>query len=377
MPPVWLLVPVALAAMAGVYLTFRTLLGRDAGVAMLVLLLAFKLLEMHAKRDLFVVVFLSFFVLLTNFLYSQSIPTALYVALTLVVLLTAQLSFQYTGAVPPLRQRLRTSLNCARRAAGAADVCRLPAHPGPLWGLPGDALGGKTGLSDSMAPGTLSSLAQSDEVAFRVRFLRRQPSSSCTGAASCWATTTAAPGPRAAQARPAAARHRHPARGRPLRYETTSKPATRAGWPCWSWPPQLQLPGHRLRDSDEMECTPPIRSRAACASAPAPTSTSRCRPASSPPAWRAGWNCRPASTRARWRWRSSCAQLPHAGAAELSKAVLARFRTQRLPLHAGAAAAGPRRGRRVPVRQQSRLLRALRRRLRGADARHGRGRRAW
>jgi hypothetical protein len=46
----------------------------------------------------------------------------------------------------------------------------FPRIQGPLWGLPGDALGGKTGLSDSMAPGTLSSLAQSDEVAFRVRF---------------------------------------------------------------------------------------------------------------------------------------------------------------------------------------------------------------
>jgi len=72
MPPMWLLVPVAVAAMAGVYLTYRTLLGRDAGVAMLTLLLAFKLLEMRAKRDLFVVVFLSFFVLLTSFFYSQT-----------------------------------------------------------------------------------------------------------------------------------------------------------------------------------------------------------------------------------------------------------------------------------------------------------------
>ena len=67
MPPAWLLLPVSVAAMGGVYLSYRTLLGRDAGVAMLTLLLAFKLLEMHARRDLFVVVFLSFFVLLTSF----------------------------------------------------------------------------------------------------------------------------------------------------------------------------------------------------------------------------------------------------------------------------------------------------------------------
>jgi hypothetical protein len=102
MPSLWLLLPVSVASMAGVYASYHTLLGRDAGVAMLALLLAFKLLEMRAKRDLFVVVFLSFFVLLTNFFYSQSMPTALFMVATLIVLLTAQQSFQYTGAVPPL-----------------------------------------------------------------------------------------------------------------------------------------------------------------------------------------------------------------------------------------------------------------------------------
>ena len=47
-----------IAAMAGVFQTYSTLLGREAGVAMLVLLVAFKMLEMQARRDLFVVVFL-------------------------------------------------------------------------------------------------------------------------------------------------------------------------------------------------------------------------------------------------------------------------------------------------------------------------------
>ena len=77
MPSHWLLLPLAALAMVGVYAHYKTLLGRDAGVAMLVLLLAFKLLEMHARRDLFVVLFLCFFLVLTNFFYSQTIGTAL------------------------------------------------------------------------------------------------------------------------------------------------------------------------------------------------------------------------------------------------------------------------------------------------------------
>ena len=77
MPSSLVLMPVAVLAMIGVQTSYQTLLGRDAGVAMLVLLVAFKMLEMHARRDLFVVIFLCFFLVLTNFFYSQSIPTAL------------------------------------------------------------------------------------------------------------------------------------------------------------------------------------------------------------------------------------------------------------------------------------------------------------
>ena len=93
MPPNAVLVPLALAAMAGVFRNFHTLLGRDAGVAMLVLLVTFKMLEMRARRDLFVVLYLLFFLVLTNFFYSQAIVTALLMAATIIVLLTAQMTF--------------------------------------------------------------------------------------------------------------------------------------------------------------------------------------------------------------------------------------------------------------------------------------------
>jgi transglutaminase-like putative cysteine protease len=177
MPSLWLLLPISIAAMAGVLYSYRTPLGRDPGVAMLALLLAFKLLEMHARRDLFVVTFLSFFLLLTNFFYSQSIPTALTMIVTLIVLLTAQLTFQYTGKVPPLATRLKTSGKMFLMAAplGLLLFVAFPRIQGPLWGLPGDAMGARTGIADTMAPGTMSSLARSDEIAFRVRFLDAVP----------------------------------------------------------------------------------------------------------------------------------------------------------------------------------------------------------
>ncbi len=177
MPPSLLLLPVSVAAMVGVFMTFHTLLGRDAGVAMLVLLVAFKTLEMHARRDLFVVVFLCLFLVLTNFFYSQSILTALMMIISVITLLTAQLSFQFTGAVPSLRRRLAIAAKIVAIAAPLALVLFFvfPRVQGPLWGMPGDATGGSTGLSNSMAPGNLSSLAQSEEIAFQVKFLDPAP----------------------------------------------------------------------------------------------------------------------------------------------------------------------------------------------------------
>lgn len=172
MPPLWLLLPVSLAAMAGVYASYRTLLGRDAGVAMLALLLAFKLLEMHARRDVFVVIFLSFFLLLTTFFYTQTIWMAVLMAATVVVLLATLMTFQYTGAVPPLARRLRDTGRIFLIAAplGVFLFIAFPRFQGPLWGLPGDARSGKSGMSDTMSPGSLASLALSEDVAFRVRF---------------------------------------------------------------------------------------------------------------------------------------------------------------------------------------------------------------
>jgi transglutaminase-like putative cysteine protease len=172
MPPSLLLLPLAVAAMGGVYISYKTLLGREAGVAMAVLLVAFKMLEMHARRDLFVVIYLCFFLILTNFFYSQSIATGALMVLSIIALLTTQLSFQYTGLVPPLVQRLRLGAKMLAIAAplALAMFFLFPRIQGPLWGMPGDATGAKTGLSNSMAPGNISSLAQSGDIAFRVKF---------------------------------------------------------------------------------------------------------------------------------------------------------------------------------------------------------------
>jgi transglutaminase-like putative cysteine protease len=180
MPSRWILLPIAALAMGGVYWTYRTFFGQEAGVTMLVLLLAFKLLEMRAKRDLFVIVFLSFFLMLASFIYSQTIAAAVMMVAAVVLMLTAQLSFQYTGTAPPLKRRLALGVLIVALAIPLTLVLFIlfPRIQGPLWGLPGDAHSSQSGLSDSMAPGNISNLALSGEIAFRAKFADRAPPTS-------------------------------------------------------------------------------------------------------------------------------------------------------------------------------------------------------
>lgn len=170
LPRRWLLLALVIVGLGGVYLTYRTIFGRDAGVTLLVLFLSLKLLETRSHRDAVVVTFLCYFLALTNFFYSQSVPTATLMLVTVLVLTTALVAFNGP------RRKLR---ECARVAglllAQAVPVMVIlfflfPRTAGPLWGLPADAFSGTTGLSDSMTPGTISLLSQSDAIAFRAKF---------------------------------------------------------------------------------------------------------------------------------------------------------------------------------------------------------------
>jgi transglutaminase-like putative cysteine protease len=176
-PPLRVLAPLALLGIAGVYASYGTVLGRDAGVAMLALLLALKSLEMHGRRDIFVFVFLSFFLLLANFFHTQGILSAAWMLATVIVLLAALLSAQYGSTQPRLAQRLSL---LGRMLALAIPLAALlfvlvPRVDGPLWGAAQESAQARTGLSDSMQPGAIASLALSSEPVFTARFSTALP----------------------------------------------------------------------------------------------------------------------------------------------------------------------------------------------------------
>lgn len=175
LPKRWLLLLLALGQLVAVYFTFRTIFGRDAGVTLLVLLLALKLMETRAHRDVFVIIFLAYFVVLTNFFYSQGIPTGLYTVLTVVVITAALVGFN--ARARPMMDNLGTAGAMLIQAAPVMLLLFLlfPRVQGPLWGMPQDAFGGTTGLSDTMTPGSISQLSLSDAIAFRAKFQGARP----------------------------------------------------------------------------------------------------------------------------------------------------------------------------------------------------------
>lgn len=162
---------VAVAA-AGAYVSRGTLIGLDGGVVLLIAAFILKMVEMRSRRDGLVLVFLGFFVVVTSYLFDDSIATALYSLLPVTALLAALIGLQQSpGAVVRPQATLRL--------AGQLLLQALPLmlllfvffpRMEPLWSLPVPDKKGITGLSDSMSPGDVAELSQSTELVFRARF---------------------------------------------------------------------------------------------------------------------------------------------------------------------------------------------------------------
>ena len=174
LPKRWLLMLVTFAGTAGIIFNYHTMFGREAGVTLLVMLATLKLMELRKPRDAMVLVYLACFIIITNFFYSQSIPTALYLLASLTVIVTTWVHLQAESIT--LRPRMRIAAVLLLQALPLTLILFIlfPRVQGPLWGLPQDAYA-STGLDDRMSPGSLSRLGLSEEVAFRVSYNGKPP----------------------------------------------------------------------------------------------------------------------------------------------------------------------------------------------------------
>ncbi len=169
--PSWVLIVLAFLTGFAVKLQYGYFLGRDPSVAFLFILVALKFAETRQRRDVTLLICLSGFLLFTQYFYSQTILAA-------VVSLPAV--FAMGGSLYVLRDHshnqgvqqvlwLIAKLLLQGLPLAAVLFLLFPRLSSPLWSLPADAMS-TSGLSDSMAPGSISDLSLSAAVAFRVEF---------------------------------------------------------------------------------------------------------------------------------------------------------------------------------------------------------------
>jgi hypothetical protein len=156
------------AGIAGLKVTYQTIFGPEAGTAFLIVCVALKVTESKDERDHYILLTLSFFVLATTFLFSQSVFVTAYAALSVLIITAAYVSSNQQVSA---KHSFKMSFILLGQALPLMLILfvffpRLP----PLWTLKMTESSGRTGMSDNMSPGDLAKLSQSSELAFRVEF---------------------------------------------------------------------------------------------------------------------------------------------------------------------------------------------------------------
>ncbi len=143
-------------------------LGRELCVALLAAFVILKLMETRALADATLVTQLSFYLLLTLYLADQPFWLALYSMAIGAWILRNWLLFHH----PEARGRLAIWPLLGRMALFGLPwalflFVLFPRLDHPLWRLPQSEPLGRTGISDTMKPGSIGELIRSPDVAFR------------------------------------------------------------------------------------------------------------------------------------------------------------------------------------------------------------------
>ncbi len=156
---------------AGLLVSFGRLDGLEPMVSLLISAYALKLLEMRNRRDALMTVYLGYFTAIVQCLFDQGMLTALLVALALVVVTAGLAGINMRDQRRAVARPLKTALLLVAQALPLMLVLfvvmpRLE----PLWSVPSPSGGAVTGMSDTMAPGDVTRLGRSAQIAFRAQF---------------------------------------------------------------------------------------------------------------------------------------------------------------------------------------------------------------
>jgi transglutaminase-like putative cysteine protease len=172
MPSGWVRLPLAFLVLAGIIWSYRRISGVEAGSALLLVMLAFKLLETRSRRDRMVVAMICFVLMFAAFLREQAIWSSVYLLSGVALTVTALLQSGTFSTRMPVTAAGRYTLILLLQALPimALLFVLFPRVPGPFWAMPTQSSSAMTGLGETVNPGDITELGRSDAVAFRVRF---------------------------------------------------------------------------------------------------------------------------------------------------------------------------------------------------------------
>jgi len=172
LPGKLLLFLITIAAVGVVVVNHAQLVDWRVAVDLLIVMLGLKLLELRKRRDLYIMLFLGYFTIASNFLFNQGVLLAAYLFVVVVGLTAILLETSRSRSLQRPLKTVGLSLSLLLQAVPIMVALFLffPRLSAPLWSLGIDQQRGTTGLSDTVSPGSISELIRSRAVAFRVDF---------------------------------------------------------------------------------------------------------------------------------------------------------------------------------------------------------------
>lgn len=160
--------------LAGLLATFRQGIGADAFVGLMALMAAIKPFEMPTHRDRMITLLLTYFIIITSLLRSDALVIMIYMIFAVFVTTTALIRINAPD----------TNMNQCSRLAGTILAQALPLVvvlflvfprlPDTLFGIQ-DPTAGRSGFSDTLSPGKISSLAKDQTPVFWAEFENVRP----------------------------------------------------------------------------------------------------------------------------------------------------------------------------------------------------------
>ena len=179
MPGKWLRLLLGLSGATLLFMSYGTFIGLEPMVALLLVAAALKLLEAIRERDGYLLVFLGFFICVTHFIFTQTLPATLYSLVCTGLLVTALIALNQSPGVGLSNHEPLLALKMLALAVPMMVVLFfLFPRIGPIWSVPSKSGQSITGMSDFLRPGAVTKLGRSAEIAFRAGFVGVIPENS-------------------------------------------------------------------------------------------------------------------------------------------------------------------------------------------------------